>query len=345
MNWHRLWRTEWWGWICIPFSLLFESGVRLRRIWYKFGPGRIRQLPVPVISVGNLSVGGTGKTPLIQSLARHFLGQGFRVAVLSRGYGRKTRGVHVVSKGFGPMLASKDSGDEPWILAETLSGAAVIVGEKRVEAGRCAVKMGCDICLLDDGFQHLSLHRDIDVLLFDGERLWGNGRVLPGGPLRDPLSAVKRAHAVVITRWPKERNPEKLLAFLGKRTKAPVFFARHEPLYWVSTENSTEAILEGKVVVGFAGIGNPAAFHETLKTLPLDVRAFRKFPDHQWYDEKKIDQLVQRAEALEAEALVTTEKDWARLSRIWNHRFPLFYLKIELVIDHEDRLFQIIQKA
>ncbi|HHS13858.1 MAG TPA: tetraacyldisaccharide 4'-kinase [bacterium] len=345
MNWHRLWQMTGWGWTCMPFSCLFESGVRLRRIWYQLGAGRIQRLPVPVISVGNLSVGGTGKTPLIQCLARHFLGQGFRVAVLSRGYKRKTRGVQVVSKGFGPLLAPKDSGDEPWMLAETLPGAVVIVGEKRIEAGRLAVNLGCELCLLDDGFQHLSLHRDIDLLLFDGERLWGNGRVLPGGPLREPLSAVKRAHALVITRWPKQGDPIKLLAFLEKRTRAPVFFARHKLLYWVSAKDSARVVLEEKAVVGFGGIGNPAAFYETLKTLPLDIRAFEEFPDHHWYDEKQIHQLIQRAEVLRAEALVTTEKDWARLSQVWNHRFPLYYLKIALDIDHQNRLFRIIQQG
>src|SRR6185436_4296801 len=182
-----------------PWQLLYGGAHGLRRRWYR---GRAHRLPRPVVSIGNLHWGGTGKTPLVAAAASHLRDRGLAVCILSRGYASRGRGVRVVSTGEGPLLGPLLAGDEPVLLAGELPGVAVVVGPERHEAGMAALRRlprPPDLFLLDDGFSHLALRRDLDIVVFPAADPFGGGRLFPSGRLREPLAAIARAHAVVLT--------------------------------------------------------------------------------------------------------------------------------------------------
>ena len=183
-----------------PLSRLYGKALELRAGWYASGRIVSHALPRPSISVGNLTFGGTGKTPLVEFLARRLRFEGWRPAILSRGYGRASRGVVVVSAGEGPLVTAERGGDEPVALARATSGIIVVVGERRVEAARRAADLGADLFVLDDGFQHLAVARDVNLLLFDARDPFGGGSTPPRGRLREPLDAMRRADAILFTR-------------------------------------------------------------------------------------------------------------------------------------------------
>ena len=187
-------------------ALLYGAAVRLRRRGYT-ALGLARRAAVPVISVGNLTVGGTGKTTIVSWLVRELQDRGWHPAVVSRGYlGRAGRGPLYVSRGQGPLVASDVSGDEPFLLASRLPGAVVVAGSDRVLGSRAAIEAGADVVILDDGFQHMRLARDVDLVLLDAHNPFGNYRLLPAGTLREPVSELRRAHAVIITRSRPDEN-------------------------------------------------------------------------------------------------------------------------------------------
>ena len=210
-----------------PLSFLYGQAVEARAGLYASGTLRVHRLAAPVISVGNLTFGGTGKTPFVEFLARRMRFEGYRPAILSRGYGRRSRGVVVVSVGEGPLVAAEIGGDEPVALAARLPGVAVVVGERRVAAGEVAALLNTDLFLLDDGFQHLALARDVNLLLLDSKDPFGGGKLFPAGRLREPLAAIERADAIIFTRAARgEPADEALRTVALLRPGAPVFHAR-----------------------------------------------------------------------------------------------------------------------
>src|SRR5438552_1573362 len=204
----ELWLHEAWDGRASPLvraglsaaSAAYRAALAARSACYRIGLLSTRTLPVPVISVGNVTVGGSGKTPLAEVVALALAEMGARPAVISRGYGRRSRGVRIVSDGGGVLLGATDGGDEPVLLAERLPGVPVVVGESRYEAGAVALEScGAGALVLDDGFQHRTLAKDLEIVVISGREPWGNGRLFPRGSLREPLSALKRAGVVVVT--------------------------------------------------------------------------------------------------------------------------------------------------
>ncbi|MFH1980550.1 MAG: tetraacyldisaccharide 4'-kinase [Pseudomonadota bacterium] len=287
---------------------------------------RRRRLPVPVISVGNLTVGGTGKTPMVAYLAGILAAAGCRPAIVSRGYrgGLEKRG-GIVSDGRRILENAAAAGDEPFMLAMQLPGVPVAVGRDRYAIGcRIATDLRPDVILLDDGFQHLRLARDVDILLADARYPLGNGYVLPRGPLREPAAAARRAHGIVFTRSEHGVSPGFLrggAAFGGK----PAFCAIHQPAVFRATgaRRASDATgnlapappdaLRGRRLVAFAGIADNARFLESLDVLGGAVVSFSGFPDHHDYTAGQLSDLRRQVEAAGADALVTTEKDFYRL--------------------------------
>jgi len=298
-----------------PPSLLYAFVLRIRAEFYRRGLLKTNRLPRPVISIGNITVGGTGKTPVTAHVARLLMAQGLKVAVLSRGYGGTLEGqAAIVSDGHTISLTPEQCGDEPFFLAESVPGLAVIIGSDRFAAGELALsECPPDVFLLDDGFQHLRLHRDLNILLLDCSRPFGNGCTLPAGVLREPEMAAGRADLVVLTRCPNGARP------LSPVPGTPYFCARHDlndlvPL--AGGEPLSFAELRGRSVVAFSGIAEPQIFIDGLKKQGLQVTGSRCFPDHAVYDEARLAEVKELLDTPGADFAITTEKDGVKLGRL-----------------------------
>ncbi len=318
-----------------PLAALYGAGVRLRLRLHERGLLRQRRLPGFVLSVGNLTAGGTGKTPAVISLAKWARAQGHRVAVLSRGYRGKYRGeVLEVSDGARIRPDFRLSGDEPQLLARSLPGIPVILSRKRFLAGRYArEKFGTDFFILDDGFQHLGLRRDLDLVLLDCRDPFGNGRLLPGGPLREPVGQLVRADVFALTRCESSDSGREVEAFLGRAFPGtPVCRARHRPCEVVFPGTGARhepGFAKGRRILAFAGIARPEHFRAALLQLGAELVGFRAFPDHHPISAAEVRSLIRRAKTLKADFLLTTEKDWVRISRHATELMPIGYLGIE----------------
>jgi tetraacyldisaccharide 4'-kinase len=308
------------------------------REWlYARGVLKCRALGVPVVSIGNLTVGGTGKTPAVELAVRTLIEHGHRPAVLSRGYGRRTGGIRVVADGASIQLDPHEGGDEPFLLARRLPGVPVVVGPNRYAAGRHALdRFGVSAIVLDDGFQHRTLVKDLEIVMVRAQAPWGNGRLLPGGPLREPLAALERAQLIVVTGiGGPDDAAEVAAAATVYAPGVPIVSARHVPTEcW---QAGTMAYLgpdalRGLKLFGFAGIGSPDGFRQTLADAGAIEAGFARFADHHWYTRDDLATLEQRAAAASAVALVTTEKDWTRLPRLPASGIPLYVLAVRLAL-------------
>jgi tetraacyldisaccharide 4'-kinase len=326
------------------FSFLYGAAVQLR---VKASLVKKKNtLPGFVVSVGNLTVGGTGKTPAAIMIAQWAAAEGFQPAVLSRGYGGK-RNEEVLEVSDGKNLHARlaEAGDEPYLIAKKLPGIPVIVSPNRYRAGLLAhEKHAADFFILDDGFQHLALTRDLDLVLMDSHRPFGNGHLLPWGPLREPLYQLSRADAFVLTR----ANPDGKDAtgateeFLRSRFQKPLFLSAHVPEEIVFPHENKEyntTFLKGKRVIAFAGLARPNAFRETVIGLGAEIVSFKAFKDHHVYAPDQIQQLIREKDRAGADCLLTTEKDWVRTEGAMKECPDLAYLRIRFAIASESKTF------
>lgn len=322
-------------------ALAYGAAVLARRALYALGVLRRKKLGAKVVCIGNLTAGGTGKTPAVL-LAAHTLRQrGHNVAVLSRGYGRKGRGKGVAVLLDGRPADWRICGDEPWMMHQSLAGQGVpvLVSSDRAKAGELAVDMyDSDVIILDDGFQHLRLHRDLDVVLVNARDPFGGGYLLPLGDLREPVSALRRAHMVLITHSDRVEAPE--LAALRERIEAvrpgvPVLESAHRPdhLLDVRTEKKLPlSHLKGKEVSALSGLGDPLSFEGSLEELGAVLAQTWRYQDHHAYTAGDLDSV----EKLRGELpLVTTLKDFARFPEDWRERLSgqvlLLGIKLEIL--------------
>jgi tetraacyldisaccharide 4'-kinase len=308
------------------------------REWlYGRGVLRSRALPCRVVSIGNLTVGGTGKTPAVEVAVQSLTALGHRPAVVSRGYGRSTRGVQIVADVASIRLDPEESGDEPFLLARRLPGIPVVVGSNRHDAARVAIeRFGVTAIVLDDGFQHRTLKKDLEIVMARAHRPWGNGRLLPAGPLREPLGALSRADLVVATGALDLGDAREVVDAVDEHApRVPVVTATLAPdECWEAGRMRSVRIAElaGRRLAAFAGIAAPAAFAETLRGTGGVVEEMSAFADHHWYSSDDLSRLDARAGELGVEALITTEKDWVRLRRLRLPRRPLYVLSVRLVV-------------
>jgi tetraacyldisaccharide 4'-kinase len=308
-------------------SYPYTGALRLRAAAYRSGLFKSYRLTKPVISVGNLSVGGTGKTPMVAHLARWLMGRGKRVAVLSRGYGGSQEGnARIVADWNSIRLSPLEAGDEPYLLASSLPGLAVVIGTDRYRAGLMAQEnLDPDIFILDDGFQHLRLQRDLNLLLLDCQKPFGNGRTLPAGILREALSAVERADLVIYTRC-KEKTHRDL-------TNKPWCAATHQ-LTGAFILGSGETLplpeLENLRPIAFAGIAEPSFFFDSLKKAGVCPVATLPFPDHCKYGVMEIDALCRLKESSRSDCMITTEKDAVKLMPYLERLGKVYAARMEL---------------
>jgi tetraacyldisaccharide 4'-kinase len=306
------------------------------REWlYARGVLASRTLQCPVVSVGNLTVGGTGKTPAVELAVRTLIEVGHRPGVLSRGYGRRSAGVQVVADAASIRLDAEEAGDEPFLLARRLPGVPVVVGPNRYEAGRLARdRFGVTALVLDDGFQHRTLAKDLEIVMARAAAPWGNGRMLPGGPLREPLQGLARAHLVVATGARGADGAAEVRAAVERLAPGvPVLTAVHVPTECFESSAMRFVPLSalGKArLLAFAGIGTPDGFARTLGETAVEVAAFERFPDHHWYTREDLARLDHRAADAHADGLITTEKDWVRLRTLPPLKRPLYVLSVRL---------------
>ena len=333
--------------LLIPLSWLYGIAVWERNGLYALGVFKSRRLPCQVISVGNIAVGGTGKTPAVIALAKHLQKKNLRVAVLSRGYKRQSREkVTIVSDGEKVCASLAESGDEVYMMARHLSGIPIVVGRQRYQAGQVALEhFGVDVLLLDDGFQHRQLARDVDILTVPAESPLGDSaRLLPAGPLREPPTAFRRADIILLTRTDTAdgllQTEEMVQRFAPN---ALILKSVHQPvhLYPLAPEQSeakttvlpAAKFLAGKRVLAVCGIGNPEAFVTTLKTCSPESVALLAFPDHHVYTRADVAQLDTAFRSAQADIIVTTQKDENKLAAlVAGRQSPIFVLEIALVI-------------
>jgi len=330
-------------------SKVYGGAVKLRQQFYQWGVAKSRRLPCTVISVGNLSVGGTGKTPLTIYLADLIKNLGYKVAVVSRGYkGRSEKAGGIVSDGGALMTDSRIAGDEPYMMAAKLKDVPVIVGKNRYEAGMLAVReYDPDVLVLDDAFQHLKLRRDLDLVLLDYRRPFGNGQLLPRGIMREPISALSRADALIFTRSDAQSDSETSSCYSKFRrylVEKPMFKAYHIPYVHkvvrgeksIFDGNSERSLtwdsedFKGRSAVVFSGLANNRNFHGILKGLKCIVKSSLEFPDHHFYSDTDIQSITESAKKSRAEFLITTEKDFVRIADIIKWPVDLVVVGIEV---------------
>ncbi len=295
-----------------PLEFLYYIGYTLHR---RQGLARRRRLGGRVVSVGNLTLGGTGKTPLVMAIAAEAVKRGFRACVLTRGYRGDAGGTLVVSRGHGPLTTCSEAGDEAVLMAERLRDVWIIKGADRYRSGLAAA--GMDLFILDDGFQHWRLHRDVEILTIDGADPWGGGRLLPLGRLREPLRAMKRADIIVIkSAGQGDGGVEEVIR--RHNSRAPILRGEYRAAGLVNPggEEMPLHVLRDRRVLAFSGIGNPGGFVETLVRAGASIAGLIPFRDHHRYTEADLERIAAKAAETAAELIVTTEKDMVKLREL-----------------------------
>jgi tetraacyldisaccharide 4'-kinase len=314
---------------------------------------RDKTLGVQVIAVGNLTVGGTGKTPVVEKFARVLQNEGRKVAILSRGYRSKPAPLHqrllnkilfredqtpprIVSDGRSLLLDSEMAGDEPYMLASNLRDVIVLVDKDRVKSGRYAIeKFGCDTLLLDDGFQYWRLRgRRHDVVLIDRQQPFGNGHLFPRGTLREPHSHLARAHTIFITK--SDGNTRELRQRIGRlNATAAIIECVHQPMYFEDVftgERKGLNLLAGKKVASLSGIAQPHSFEESLTKLGGELVYSKRFADHHRFTQQEILNAINRSKKRLADIIVTTQKDAVRFPKIDRRDLPFYFMRVEIKI-------------
>lgn len=321
-------------------STIYGIALKGRSFAYRTSLKKPRKLPAKVICIGNLTLGGTGKTPAVISVAQEAKKRGFKPCILTRGYRGTAKGPCFVGKGKGPLLNAIQAGDEPVLMSSRLDGVPVIKGKDRFLSGMYALRVlganAVNMFILDDGFQHWSLHRDMDVVLIDASNPFGNRKLFPEGILREPLSALIRADTVVITKTNTSCSKSiKAIELEIKHhySKTGLFTSFHKAasLINVSGEPKDIELLNNATVYAFAGIANPYHFKTMLASNGANMKQFKAFKDHYIYKQHDIDRIVKEASGL---IIITTEKDLMRLKDL---ELPenLYALRIDFSIDKE----------
>jgi len=351
---------------CTPFYTVANS---FRMLLYKYNILKTHKLPAYVISIGNLTTGGTGKTPLTIAIANYIKEKLHKnVVVLSRGYGGSlsSKDVNIISNGKNILFSSKEAGDEPYLIASKTDFTPVITGSSRIKSGLFAINdFNADILLLDDGYQHIKLYRDLNILVIDAEKKFGNSLLLPAGPLREPLSMINRADKIILI----DKNPnnpektediQKFADYLKNKFNKPVFMCnfKYGDIYNIKNgeilANSTQDDENQKIanydkeghdwgqygqrhhVAAFAGIAHPEPFYNYLSQSGYNLVMTEDFTDHYMYSSQDILRIVNQAKNLGATAIITTEKDCVKLIDIIKDldlEIPIFALKLEVDLD------------
>lgn len=348
-------------------SRLYSFIMNMRLALYEHRFIRSKTLGCQVISIGNLTVGGTGKTPVVEVFARALQQNSRKVAILSRGYkkaetpvGDKLKNLftfktpqqqppRVVSDGNRLLLDSEMGGDEPYMLASNLPNVCVIVDKDRVKSGRYAIqKLGCDTLILDDGFQYLRLKHRVDIVLVDRTNPFDNGYVLPRGLLRESVRHLSRATFIFITKSPGDGSVELRRQIRELNPKAEIAECRHTPRYFqdvFSGERKPLDFIRGMPIASLSGIAAPRGFEESLQRLGGDLVHRKRFADHHRYTQQEILDAINAARDRGARAIITTEKDAVRFPKIERRDVPVYFIRVEIeLLDGEEDFNELISR-
>lgn len=320
-------------------SIVYGFFVGARIFLYEIGALKAVRAGCKVISIGNITAGGSGKTPITMKIAAFLKARGKKAVILSRGYKRKKTGMVIVSDFNGVLASHEDAGDEAYLMAEKLKGVPVIVSADRAEAARHAIKeFSADAIILDDGFQHLRLARDVNVVLIDGGKRFGAGYLLPRGVLREPISGLSRADCFMI-----KGGGEPLPEIEG--TGKPVFGFSYKPSMLRSSDGRERPLefLRRKKVAMVSGIASPESFEATVKELGATIDKVFTYPDHYAYSKEDVFEITAGVKGLDA--VITTEKDIVKLNGIWPKEVLLLAISIEVEIENEEGFFELIGKS
>lgn len=338
-------------WFLYGLSYIYRGLVQLRLALYRHRIIREHQLGCLVISIGNLTVGGTGKTPVVEKFARALQAGGRRVAILSRGYKSKKLPLlkrlvakfkeqeykpRIVSDGRSILLDSRMAGDEPYMLAVNLKDVIVLVDKDRVRSGMYAVeKMGCDTLLLDDGMQFIHLKHRLDIVLVDRQAPFGNEYLLPRGTLREPPRNLRRASYIFITKSNGEGNEELIKRIRKYNRTAEIIECAHRPQYLEHIHTGERLpldYLKGRYVAALSAIAAPRSFEEALTSLGAKIELSKHFADHHRFTDKEIQNFISRCINRDVDAIITTEKDCVRFPRLEKLEVPIYFLRVEIEI-------------
>ena len=321
-------------------SGFYLAGVSLRRAAYDIGiapVGRpVGRVDARIVSIGNITAGGTGKTPATIYYARKYLDEGLRTTVLSRGYGRTgpENTPLAVSDGNRILVSPEESGDEPYLISKKLPGVPVVVCGKRVRGAEFAIaEFGAQVIVLDDGFQHAAIARDEDIVLIDCTNPFGFGRLLPRGLLREPPGALKRATRFILTRADECDHTETVRTLAAANPAAEILRSRHRPVGLSTLDGARREApgsISGKKALAVSSIGNPAAFESTLRRLGADIVRSMRFRDHHRYAAVDVGDIERAADKCGADCIVSTEKDGVRLAMVPSAPGDLLLLDVEL---------------
>jgi len=325
----------------LPYSLFMHFRAR----FYEIGIFRVKRLPRPVISVGNITMGGTGKTPTVLLIACELMSRGKRVVVLTRGYGGSLEGdTRIVSDGKKLMLSPAEAGDEPCLLASSLPGLMVVMGSDRYRAGCLALKeLSPDCFILDDGFQHQRLGRDLDIVLLDSTAPFNNGWTLPAGFLREPPSAVSRANLIILTRCAEADTAIDCVPKHIPVCRTSHILTGYTPLSGGKVLPFTG--LAGKRLVAFCGIADPGSFFDGVEACGVPLVATLAFPDHTDYGVKEMEALGRLKQQSRADGLITTAKDAVKLLPYSGILGDCFVTRLEITLHDSGPLIAALNKT
>lgn len=334
-------------------SFFYMLAYKTRLILYKLKLLRSNSLNATVISIGNITTGGTGKTPLVIETAKHFLNQGRKVGILSRGYKRRiinnNNDALLVSDGQEILIEHELSGDEPYLIAKKIPKAIVVVGKDRIKTGKAAIKLGAEILILDDGYQNMKLNKNENILLLDGHNPFDNGHLLPSGKLRESLDSIKRASTIIISNPDKKGLTQEIIKTIKDYAQdKPIFYLNYR-IKQLKGINITKTInienLKDTKAIGFCGIANPKSFLKSLEENYINLSSFLTYPDHYNYSVEDITHIIKLAQNNKIENIITTEKDAIKIEGFCESAPVTFWTTIlEVTWENPDALEMIFAK-